>query len=306
MRRAFIVLVLLAPLTSACLWVPLAAGAIAVSTSVAPAAPVFVVTFVPPNQVAEAAPLNVTYLVTTPAPMRTPIPTETSVPSPTTAPSPTMIPTRTPTRVVIPTRVPASAPTSAPPATSTPLPMPPAQPAQVAIVLSGRGDDVVSMNKWSGAAIVRITNFGTRYFGVMNYDTAGNRVDLLVNTSGQYQGTVLIDKNAGRPSTARFEVNSDGAWRIEVLPLSSATKLVVPGTIDDKGDDVILLTGAKPDLMTATQSGSRYFGIQGYGARTSLLVNTSGPYRGTVPLDPTTLVLEVNAVGPWQLTITGR
>lgn len=68
----------------------------------------------------------------------------------------------------------------------------------------------------------------------------------MVNTTDPYDGIVPLDFMADEHA-ARFEVKAHGDWTIEILPLSTARVLVVPGSIDGKGDDVILLTGSKPD-----------------------------------------------------------
>jgi hypothetical protein len=105
--------------------------------------------------------------------------------------------------------------------------------------------------------------------------------------------------------TTRFEVTAVGDWTIDVLPLSSARALVVPGTITGKGDDIIVLSGAPPDLATvAGNSEARHFAVLGHSSSSDLLVNTTEPYQGTVILDPKTLVIEVKSTGDWEITIT--
>jgi hypothetical protein len=44
----------------------------------------------------------------------------------------------------------------------------------------------------------------------------------------------------------------------------------------------------------------------GYGSYADLLVNTTDPYEGTVPLASDTGVIEFEAVGPWSIEVTEK
>ena len=70
---------------------------------------------------------------------------------------------------------------------------------------------------------------------------------------------------------------------------------------------MIILRGGTPDLANVTgNEASRHFSIWGYGSNPDLLVNTSDPYEGTVILEEDTVVLEINAVGPWSIQVTKK
>jgi len=180
--------------------------------------------------------------------------------------------------------------------------MPPAAP----VIFTGRGDDVVTVKKGDEPALLRISNAGSSNFAVWNYDATGSRIELLVNVIGPYKGLLLIDKLDSRPSTARLEVKGNGAWQIELLPLTSANSVNVPGTLVGKGDDVVLLNGGKPDLMKISHAGTGNFAVWSYASRRTLLINEIGAYSGTKPLDASTILLEIHADGAWNLNITAR
>jgi hypothetical protein len=228
-------------------------------------------------------------------PTDTPLPTDT--PEPTNTPAPTDTPTQTntpePTNTPKPTNTPA--PTETPTVTPTP------------IVLTGTGDAIVDIDKGAEAALVHITgNSASRFFAVVNYDNAGEQIDLLVNTTEPYDGVRPLDFRDDE-HTARFEVQADGAWTIEILPLSAIEKVEVPGEISGVGDYVFALVAGTPDTATITgNASSRFFAVMGYGNGIDLLVNTTDPYEGIVLLDPETLVIDVQAVGEWTIEIEAR
>lgn len=223
----------------------------------------------------------------TPQPTDTPVPTDT--PDPTDTPTPTPTPTPGPTNTPRPTDTPV-------PPTPTPEP----------IILTGSGDSVVDVDKGEDAALAHITYTAGSNFIVENYGPDGERIDLLVNTIGSYEGTRPLDFMAN-DTTKRFQIRSSGAWEIRVVPLTQARTLEVPGTAEGTGDDVLLLVGDTPDLLEAdaTDATSNFI-VVGYGDRRDLLVNEIAPYYGTVILSPKTLILEIRATGPWTVDVSSQ
>jgi hypothetical protein len=201
-----------------------------------------------------------------------------------------------PTYTPLPTR------TSIPTATSTAIPQP--------IFLTSVGDSVFNIQKWEGPAILKIKYTGGGNFVVKNYSAQSDTYyDLLVNTIGNYEGTVPLDLRDGE-QTARFEVKADrtGAWEFRIEPIVSARIEQIPGTISGNGDDVVLIGGGKPDLIKVDASQAlRNFVIKAIAdTRFKLVVNEIAPYTGTSILDPSTIALVIKATGPWKLEITTR
>jgi len=227
----------------------------------------------------------------------TPTPTPTEVGA-----SAKPIATEKQTAIPKPTNTPK--PTNIPAATATPLP-PTAVPKPVK--LSGSGDSILDFENPFEGGIVHISgNADAGYFGVTSFGSDGTQIDLLVNTTEPYDGFRPLDFRGGQ-HTVRFQVKASGKWAVEVLPLTAARKLSVPGTIEGKGDDVVALGGGKPDLAKIRGNAiGRYFGVTGYGKYTDLLVNTTDPYEGTVILKADTVVIEVRAEGPWSIAVTSK
>lgn len=197
--------------------------------------------------------------------------------------------------VILPTP-PTITPIPAPTATPTPQPEP--------ITLDGQGDGVINFTKWPGPAIVRATgNESSEIFAIVPYAGA-NRGSSLVNTTAPYQGLTALDFFDSK-HTGRLEINASGPWRIEILPLTAARILQIPGEITGHGDDVIALLG-EPDLATIKgNAAGRHLGIVPYGGqRQSSVVNTTDPYEGQVLIPRDAKYLEITAVGEWSIAIT--
>lgn len=215
-------------------------------------------------------------------------------------------PSATPTDVWEPW--PTATPTDAwwPTATSEPQPTATSQPA----LYSGSGDSVVSVAKAPGPMLARVSgNEAGLYFGVTAYDAANDYVSLLVNTADPYSGLCPLDFNTDK-NTARLEVEATGPWQIELLPLSAARQLSVPGTLTGTGDEVIRLVGNAPDMATISgNAAGLYFGVISYdggGDYCDLMVNVADPYSGTMIVRSCSEYLEIAAVGAWTVQVTAN
>jgi hypothetical protein len=226
-----------------------------------------------------------------PAPEATPapLPSNTSVPAPTSSPAPTNTP--------LPTDTPRPTNTPPPTSTNTPLPEP--------IVFSGSGDNVVEVQKWSGPAILRISYAGSSNFVVWNYGADGEKIDLLVNTIGTYEGTRPLDF-LDSEFTTRLQIESSGQWEITILPLIQVRTELVPGTFTGNGDDVVYLDGS-PDLLKIDASTAKSnFVIWGFGQVRDLLVNEIAPYDGVVIVGSGIFILAIEAEGDWSIEVTSK
>lgn len=124
--------------------------------------------------------------------------------------------------------------------------------------------------------------------------------DLLVNTIGNYSGTVLFDDGFGGDGseTKTLEIMADGAWKIELLPLESMKSFNDAKTISGTGDSVFYYTGDS-GIATVHYAGSSNIAVIKHGLDTDLAVNEIGPYQGTVVLQNG--LIEVKAEGAWTI-----
>jgi hypothetical protein len=91
--------------------------------------------------------------------------------------------------------------TAAPTTTTTARPPPP---------FDGAGPSVVDISKGPDQVFVAYitANAAGRYCGITSYDSAGEQVDLLVNTTEPYEGEVIA------PETAILVVQAEGDWAV--------------------------------------------------------------------------------------------
>lgn len=218
-------------------------------------------------------------------------PTITQISSPSFTPKPTSTPE----------------PTNTPKPTNTPLPTATPTPEPQPIILTGKGDSVLDVEKWSGPALAKIKYNGGSNFAVINYDTQGERIDLLVNTIGKYEGIIPLDFIDGE-GTARLEVKASGEWEIQILPIDRIELVAIPTTIQGVGDYVVGIRSGNPDLLIVDASKSESnFALFAYASEgRDLLVNEIAPYTGTVIVPSGTYVLVIVATGPWSIEATAK
>ena len=191
--------------------------------------------------------------------------------------------------------------------TATPRPTPTPEPTPAieleAMTFTGSGDSIVDVEKPEEPAIVHIVgNAGGRFFAVSNLDSNNESIDLLVNTTEPYDGIRPLDFLEDE-QTVRFEVQATGEWTIEILPLTEARIVSVPGTIEGTGDDVVIVVGDGDTADISGNASGRFFAVIAYSNRANLLVNVTDPYEGRVIMPANTSLLEIVARDDWSITI---
>jgi hypothetical protein len=208
--------------------------------------------------------------------------------------APTAVPTVAPVAASAPSAVPAAAPVTPVPA-SAPAPAAPQ-------VFEGKGDDVISLNKGEGAAVVDFEC--ARCSGNVIVQTDG-RDTLLVNEIGSYKGRKLIDYYDGSV-TSTVEIKATGKWKMTVTEGVQTLRNSNGAAISGAGDDVVMVTHptatkarienrkGKSNFIVQVLSSANTFGPD-------LAVNTIGGYSGTVRMS-TPAVAIVTSDGEWSIT----
>jgi hypothetical protein len=168
---------------------------------------------------------------------------------------------------------------------------------------SGSGDDLVEIRPPKDRGIVKFTHSGEANFIVWALSPTGKKNGLLVNTIGDYSGTVVLNQYSIK-NTRALEIQADGDWTAEVLPISYAPTWKT-ATIRSAGPKVLKLRIPIRGLhsMRYRHSGERNFIVQAYPSAGSpdLLVNKIGSVSGRVVLPAGTRYVSVEADGPWYL-----
>jgi hypothetical protein len=194
---------------------------------------------------------------------------------------------------------------------STRTPRPTAEPTETPLTqfspidLSGTGNAVPRFSiPEDAAAIATISHRGSANFAVWSVGADGAEHDLLVNTIGNYNGTVLFDEQTGIHSVA-FRIDADGSWTITIKPIAQAFHWDQAASATGTGDDVVLVDPPTSGLTTVniTHNGSANFAVWAYGSSgTDLLVNEIGNYAGESLLGDGTFLIEIAADGSWSIT----
>jgi hypothetical protein len=189
-------------------------------------------------------------------------------------------------------------------ATPEPTPEPPAF-AFEPFTLSGSGSEVAQFTIPEDApAIATISNRGAGNFAVWTVGADGSQLELLVNEIGNFDGTKLFDAANGEHSVA-FKIESDGAWTIDVKPITAARTWDGASQLAGKGADVILVVPPISGFVSALiiHDGDSNFAIWTYSdSGRDLLVNEIGAYRGEHLVSSGTALIAIEADDNWSIT----
>lgn len=167
--------------------------------------------------------------------------------------------------------------------------------------VSGTGDDVVELAiPEDQPAVVAVEHSGSGNFAVVSYSSGGDRIDLLVNEIGSYQGRHGVNFLQGE-EVAELEITAGGSWSVTASPLQDAASMT--SSFEGAGDDVILFAGAG-NRLEVTHDGERNFSVIAWGGSgRDLLINEIGPYSGAVRLDDGTILFTITADGAWTMAM---
>lgn len=170
------------------------------------------------------------------------------------------------------------------------------------ISLSGSGDDLVSVDiPEDSPAIAHIVHEGQSNIQVTTFDEDGQRINGIVNEIGNYDGIRPLNFERGE-AVAEFEIAADGAWTIEVSPITSARMWSPSTPIEGDGDEVVLADGVEGAAMFTHDGGSN-FQVTAWGDSRDGLINEIGTYDGTVRVPAGTLLVEIVADGTWTAEV---
>ena len=166
-------------------------------------------------------------------------------------------------------------------------------------VLTGSGDAVVELTRtnWLPAVVHISGNSASEHFAVRALGTN----NVLVMTMEPYDGIRPLGWD-GDESTG-FEIWATGPWRIEMLPLSAIPTFT--DSFNGNGNMVVHFTGAGSLAKITGNNERQYFDVRALSAYGPYrcLVDTTRPYAGECQISRGPQIFEVQAVGPWTITI---
>ena len=172
------------------------------------------------------------------------------------------------------------------------------------LVYQGTGDSILPIELVDGAgqvAVATITHAGARNFAIWSLDDGMAQQGLLVNTIGNYTGTVLFNNELSEADTSSLEITADGAWTVTVRSLLSVREFD-SASATGAGDDVVVYLG-DAGAATISHDGARNFAIWSYGDSSDLVVNEIGAYSGTTRWTAGPSVIVVSADGNWSISV---
>lgn len=165
-------------------------------------------------------------------------------------------------------------------------------------VYEGRGDDVVTLDKGPGSALVDFEC--PRCTSNVIVKTDGQE-SLLVNEIGAYKGRTVIDVY-DNSMTSTVEIKAGGAWKMTVTEGITAARASRGEPITGHGDDVILIGGSTTKAAVEHRRGDSNFIVKTISNDgMDYPVNAIGGYSGTV-LMPTPALVIIQADGDWSIT----
>ncbi len=167
------------------------------------------------------------------------------------------------------------------------------------VVYEGSGNDYFAVKPPGDPFMLQISgNAAARHFAVTGYDADGTRTELFVNTTDPYSGTTLDLER-----TRKLEIDAEGEWEVELRSVWDATVLEIPGEMEGTGDYVFLLGDEPSAADISGNEESSHFAVHGIGQRQHLLVNTTDEYEGRERVPGDVRILQVTAVGDWEMSI---
>ena len=166
----------------------------------------------------------------------------------------------------------------------------------------GKGDGIVELPAGAAYGVVTATHKGKSNFSLSVLDAANQPTgDLLVNTIGNYKGVTAYGfLGFGEPGV-KIKVTADGAWSVQVEPVSTAPALTLPA--EGKGDSVFLYSGGASDWNVTHKGKSNFVLLQtSDDIMPNLAVNEVGNYKGQVPMGAGPSVVRVTADGTWSFS----
>jgi hypothetical protein len=179
-------------------------------------------------------------------------------------------------------------------------PPPPPRPASPPTVYNGSGDDIVSITKDPGVAVLQ---FACPKCSDNTIVTTDGSEQTLVNEIGSYTGKQLIDVRDGSTTTT-VTVKATGAWKMSVASGLGAAKVAAgDAPVAGQGDDVVLMNGTatKARITNRGQSNFIVYVISIRSPSLDLAVNEVGGYEGTVALGAPA-VITIKSSGNWTVT----
>ncbi len=178
------------------------------------------------------------------------------------------------------------------------------------ITLSGTGQQASKkFSLESGLSIFKMTHTGTSNFAVILMDSDGQRVELLVNDIGKFDGSKAV--GIAKKGEYILDVSADGKWTVTIEQPRPRTADATPQTFTGTGQQVSPFITLNKGLNTfkLKHTGKSNFAIilmDNDGNREELLVNEIGNFDGSKAVGISRAgiyLLDISADGAWTASV---
>lgn len=168
---------------------------------------------------------------------------------------------------------------------------------------SGSGDHLEELSIVDTAAAVTFTHDGTDEFSVWDLNDDGDRMNLIVDTTGTYNGTRPLQ---WAEHSSGFEIGADGDWSYKIVPMEASRHEDCP--FSGMGDDVVIIEDFKNGGRTVDVAfdGDTAFSVRVFGfGGSETVIDEVGPYEGTFFVEDTMFTWDIAANGgTWTIDCT--
>ena len=182
--------------------------------------------------------------------------------------------------------------------------------APESITLSGTGQKATSkFSLEQGLSIFRMTHDGNGYFGVWLLDDEGDKIDLLANEIGEFDGSKAV--GISESGIYLLDISADGSWVATIEQPRPSNAPSVPKTLNGTGQEASEMFYLDKGLVTfeMTHDGDGYFGVwllDDEGDKIDLLANEIGEFDGSKAVgisESGIYLLDISANGNWEISI---
>lgn len=161
----------------------------------------------------------------------------------------------------------------------------------------------------NGLAIFKMTHTGTSNFAITLLDSDGQRVELLVNVIGNFDGAKAI--GVAKKGEYVLDVSANGKWTVRIEQPRPTTAESKPRTFTGTGQQVSPFVKLDKGLTTfkLKHTGKSNFAVllmDKNGNREELLVNEIGNFDGSKAVGISRsgiYLLDVSADGAWTIAV---
>ena len=175
------------------------------------------------------------------------------------------------------------------------------------IVLSGIGKEATELFSIEGGLTkFTLTNKGSSNFIVWLLDSSGNRIDLIVNEIGNFEGTKSFGLKQGN---YLLDISSEGVWDIKIeqsRDINSKKLPLIFSDIGKKSTDIFHHKGGliRFKMIHIGSSNFIVWLLDENGNRIDLLANEIGSFEGSkaIGLKQGNYLFDVSADGSWEIS----